>query len=114
MTVDQPRPGTIPEKAQLLNRVGTAAVPPPAMSVPPPPPIPRAAFEGIQSATILKPGDRVLIDCGMKARRSDIEALHSYLKECVPDVVFVVLGGVRVVAAPVAEDVVVKPAEETT
>lgn len=74
----------------------------------------RAAFEGIQSATILRPGDRVLIDCGMHARRSDIEALASYLKERMPDVEFAVIGGARVVSAVGAEDVVVKPAEGST
>lgn len=71
----------------------------------------RRAFEGIQSATILRPGDRVLIDCGMRARRSDIDALASYLKERAPDVVWVVVGGTRVVSAAPAEDVVVKPSE---
>lgn len=73
----------------------------------------RAAFEGIQSATVLKPGDRVLIDCGMSARRSDVDALHSYLKERMPDVVFAVIGGARVVSAAPTEDVVVEPVEET-
>lgn len=105
MTVDQPRPGTIPEKAQLLNRAGAAAVPPPAMSVPPPPPIPRAAFEGIQSATILKPGDRVLLVVSdWRIDRRD-QAVH-LLSERFPEAEFTFITGV--------EDVLVKPAEGST
>lgn len=88
----------LPEKAQQLNRSGATAVPPPAMSVPPVPPVPRNAFEGIQSATILRPGDRVLIDCGRAARRSDIDALARLLKERFPDVEFTVIGGAQVIA----------------
>lgn len=64
----------------------------------------RAAFAGIQSATILKPGDRVLIDCGRGARLSDIDALSRKLKEWFPDVQFAVLGGVQVVAVEEAID----------
>ncbi len=63
----------------------------------------RGAFEGIQSATILKPGDRVLIDCGKGARRSDIDTVLSELNECFPGVVFFALGGASVVQVQPAE-----------
>lgn len=94
------------EKGQLLNRAGAAAVPPPAMSVPPPPPVPRAAFEGIQSATILKPGDRVLLIVEDRWHMQRRDEARRQLSERFPEVEFTFINGV--------EDVVVKPSEGST
>lgn len=65
----------------------------------------RAAFEGIQSATILKPGDRVLLI----VEQWDMEQLdraRDALSERFPEVEFTYVKGV--------EDVVVKPSEGST
>jgi len=65
----------------------------------------RSAFEGIQSATILKPGDRVLLVLAAahwspaKART----ARDGFLAERFPDVEFTLAIGI--------DDVVVKPTE---
>jgi hypothetical protein len=96
----------IPENAQQLNQAGASAVPRPAMSVPPVPSVPRNAFEGIQSATVLKPGDRVLLVVRDGWNRERVDRAARLLAERFPEVEFTFTDRV--------EDVVVKPSEESS
>jgi hypothetical protein len=63
----------------------------------------RAAFEGIQSATILNPGDRVLVVVGRDLTQRQSDNMSQRLADWFPGVDFAFLSGV--------EDVVVKPTE---
>lgn len=62
------------------------------------------ALADVRSATILKPGDRVLVDLGRPATPQDMDRIADTMKLRFPDVEFTFLCG--------AESVLVKPAEE--
>ena len=66
----------------------------------------RAAFEGIQSATILKPGDKVLLTVGRGWDRYQMHLAQHEMSQRFPEVEFLFVCGV--------EDVVVKPSEGST
>ena len=66
----------------------------------------RRAFEGIQSATILRPGDQVLIVVHHVVTQRQAHNLSNRLGEMFPDINFAFVSGV--------EDVLVQPAEGST
>lgn len=66
----------------------------------------RAAFEGIQSATILRPGDRVLVVVHHVLSRKQADNMTDRLAAEFPDIHFAFVSGV--------EDVLVQPAEGST
>lgn len=66
----------------------------------------RNAFEGIQSATILKPGDQILVVVSHVITDRQANDMSQRLAYSFPGVSFAFLSGV--------EDVVVKPSEGST
>ena len=66
----------------------------------------RAAFEGIQSATILKPGDKVLLVVAQMLSQRQADNLSQRIADRFPGIDFAFVSGV--------EDVVVKPTEGST
>jgi len=61
----------------------------------------RTAFEGVSSATVLKPGDKVLVTLGRPANRAEVDMLSAHLRERFPEVDFAIISG--------AESVTVQP-----
>jgi hypothetical protein len=90
---------TIPERGQRLDHPGAATVPPPATTAPPAP-APRAAFEVIATATVLKSGDRVLLTADDHVVLSDADRLMDTLGERFPGVHFTLVSGVTATVAP--------------